>query len=252
MAAGSIGRASMATVFLDLYGVLVDGRIVEPAYNERMAAIFQRRFGGDLAAWRRAQAESYVWYQAQGAALDRRAGPDREGDPWVQSVWDLNASQVKFVLDRMGVTPPPDLLRYSEKVEEETMRGIDATFPDVKPSLAALRASGHRVFLSTNANRSNAESALIGGGIRDSFEGLAMLETAKAKKDRPHYWRLAFGLSGTATAVVVVDDEARYLAPAGEMGARCVQLIRPGRNRDRGAFPVIETLAALPDLVREA
>src|SRR3989449_6997385 len=239
----------MATVFLDLYGVLVDGRVMEAAYSERMAAIFHREFGGDLATWRRVQEESYVRYQAQGAALDRRDGRDREGEPWVRAVWDINADQVRFVLNRMGVSVPPDLLPYAERVEEETVRGIDAIFPDVRPALDALRAAGHRLFLSTNANRSNAESALIGGGIRDAFDGLAMLETARAKKDRAHYWRRALELAATRESVVVVDDEARYLVPPGEMGARCVQVIRPGRPRGRGAFPVIDSLAALPDFV---
>src|SRR2546422_11637120 len=63
----------MATVFLDLYGVLVDGRAMEGAYSDRMAAIFHRQFGGGFAAGRPGQEESYVRCQARGA------GPDRPG-----------------------------------------------------------------------------------------------------------------------------------------------------------------------------
>src|SRR2546422_1125029 len=83
----------MATVFLDLYGVLVDGRAMEVAYSDRMAAIFHREFGGDLATWRRVQEESYVRYQAQGAALDRRGGRDPAGGPRGGAGWGIKPGQ---------------------------------------------------------------------------------------------------------------------------------------------------------------
>lgn len=238
-------------VFLDLYGVLVDSALMERAYNERMAAILQRRFGGDLEAWRRSQAESYVWYQQRGAELDRRDGADREGDAWVEAVADLNASQLENVLQRMGVGVPAHLRNLSEAIEEETVLRIDATYPDAGPALAALREDGHRLFLSTNANRANAESALIGGGIREYFDGLLMLETARAKKDRPYYWRRAFEHAGTSPAeAVVVDDHGPFLSVAEDLGARPIQLIRPTLRRQRGRGPVIESLAELPPMLR--
>ena len=216
-------------------------------YNARIAAILQRRFGGDLDEWRRVQAESFEWYLARGAELDRRDGAEREGDAWVRAVTDLNADQLRLVLEWMGCDIPANLALLSEQFEEETVRGIDATFPDAKPALAAMRDAGHRLFLSTNANRTNAESALIGGGIRDAFDGLLMLETARAKKDRPYYWQNAFALAGCDPGdAYVVDDVASYLRPAEAMGARCTQIIRPGLPRERSTFPVIETLAALP------
>jgi len=237
----------MATVFLDLYGVLADGRLMDRRYNERMAEILWRRYGGVLEDLRRLQAESFAWYQAEGAKLDERPGPEREGDPWVEAVRRLNAGQVRWMFDRAGIAPPPELAAFAEELEAEAVRGIDALYPDVKPALAALREAGHRLFLSTNANRSNAESALIGGGVRDLFDGLAMLETARAKKDRPYYWRRAFEIAATRPAeAVVVDDVARFLAPAAALGSRCIQLLRPGRPAgDRGPWRIIESLRAL-------
>src|SRR3972149_6297863 len=71
------------------------------------------------------------------------------------------------MLTRAGVLVPGDPARYSEQLEEETVREIDALFEDVRPVLPRLKADGHRLFLSTNATRSNGESALIGGGVRD-------------------------------------------------------------------------------------
>jgi len=245
-----MGWALMAAIFLDLYGVLADSELMNRRYNDRMAEILWRRYGGSLADWRRLQAESFVFYQDEGAKLDARPGPEREGDAWVEAVRRLNADQVRWMFDRVGLRMPPNPVEFSEVLEAETVCGIDALYPDVKPALAALKAAGHRLYLSTNANRANAESSLIGGGVRDLFDGLAMLETARAKKDRPYYWRRAFEIAGAQPAEArVVDDEARYLAPAGTLGARCYQVIRPGRARERGSFPVIDALAALPGLL---
>ncbi len=255
-------------VFLDLYGVLADSFTMEPAYNRRMAEIVARRFGGDVDRWREIQLASFAWYQAEGRKLDARPGPEREGDRWVDAVAAMNAGQIEWMFRSAGLPVPADAARLADELEAETVRGIDALYPDVEPILHALRDAGFRVFLSTNANRSNAESALIGGGVRDLFDGLVMLETAKAKKDRPYYWERAFELAGASPREsVVLDDEPRYLATVSEFGARCVQVSRPPRagrephpidplvdlrrQRGPGGFPVIDSLAALPALLRD-
>ncbi|HEV8594769.1 MAG TPA: HAD family hydrolase [Thermoplasmata archaeon] len=237
-------------IFLDLYGVLADSRVMERAYNERMAAILQRRHGGTLEEWRRLQLASYEWYLGEGSKLDGRPGPEREGDAWVEAVQRMNAGQILWMFDRSGRPPPEDPLRYSEDLETETVRGIDALFEDVHAGLRALKSAGHRLFLSTNANRSNAESALIGGGIRELFDGLLMLETARAKKDRPYYWRRAFEVASVRPEdTVVVDDVARFLEPASSLGARCIQLVRDGGAGTVQRFPVVTTFAAIPPMI---
>jgi len=236
----------MATLFLDLYGVLADSRVMERAYNERMATILHRRYGGSLDAWRKLQQKSYEWYLEEGLKLDARPGPEREGEEWVEAVWRLCGDQIAWVLTRAGIPLPTDPPRYSEQLEEETVREIDALFEDVRPMLPRLKASGHRLFLSTNATRSNGESALIGGGVRDLFDGVVCLENAKAKKDRAYYWRRAFELAGVPpTEAVCVDDVRMYLEPAAELGARCVQLIRGDPIRNQQRFPVLTSLEAL-------
>jgi len=243
--------AFMATLFLDLYGVLADSRAMEKAYNSRMAAILHERCGGSLEAWRELQQRSYEWYQAQGAQLDARPGAEREGEAWVEAVARLNADQIAWMFTRAGIPTPGDAARYSEQLEEETVREIDALFEDVRPMLPRLKADGHRLFLSTNATRSNGESALIGGGVRDWFDGLVYLENAKAKKDRAFYWRRAFEIAGVQPSeAVCVDDVSRFLEPAAELGARCVQLVRGYTHRSQQRFPVLTSLEALSDWLR--
>lgn len=112
--------------------------------------------------------------------------------------------------------------------------------------LPRLKSGGHRLFLSTNATRSNGESALRGGGVRGSFDGIVCLENAKAKKDRPSYWRRAFEIAGVLPAeAVCVDDVQRYLEPADGLGARCVRFLRGTPPRSLQPFPVLTSLEAL-------
>jgi len=238
----------MATLFLDLYGVLANSQVMERAYNERMAAILHRRYGGSLDVWRELHLKSYEWSQGEGLKLDARPGPEREGEAWVEAVWRLNADQIAWIFSRAGIPMPPDAARYSMQLEEETVREIDALFSDVRPMISRMKADGHRLFLSTNATRSNGESALIGGGVRDSFDGVVCLENAKAKKDRPYYWRSAFEIAGVpAEDAVCIDDVARFLEPARTLGARCVQLVRGDLPRGRTTFPVLTSLGALAE-----
>jgi HAD superfamily hydrolase (TIGR01509 family) len=236
----------MSTLFLDLYGVLANSAVMERAYNVRMAAILHQRLGGSIDVWRDLQQESYERYQAEGLKLDARPGPDREGDAWVEAVWRMNADQVAWMFNRRGIPLPADPARYSEQLEEETVREIDALFEDVRPMLPRLKAGGHRIFLSTNATRSNGESALFGGGVLGAFDGVVCLDNAKAKKDRTYYWLRALEIAGVRPAdAVCVDDVPRYLEPAEALGARCVQMVRGGPPHNTQRYPVVSSLEAL-------
>ena len=123
----------MAAVFLDLYGVLVDPQVMERAYNERMARALHRRHGGSIDTWRELQQRSYEWYLAEALKLDGRQGRDCEGEAWVEAVRRLNGDQIAWMLTRARIPFPEDLPEHSERLEEETVREIDALFDDVRP-----------------------------------------------------------------------------------------------------------------------
>lgn len=233
-------------VFLDLYGVLVDSRVMGAHYRRRMAEILDRRYGGGLVKWEKIHDDAWAWYTQEGARLDAMPPEGREGDAWIEATNGLEERWVQRVFELAGLPPPEDRVRFSRELESEIVRGIDALYPDVRPTLERIKAQGHRLFLSTNASRSNGENALVGGGIRDLFDGLVLLEVARAKKDRPFYWQRAFEVAAVRpNEAVIVDDVASYLRPAAELGARCIQLIRTGAERKRGPWPIIETLEAL-------
>jgi HAD superfamily hydrolase (TIGR01509 family) len=212
-----------------------------------MAEAVARRFGGEVARWRKIQDASFAWYLEEAAKLDARPGPEREGDAWVDAVAGLNAGQIAWMFARAGRDVPDDLPRLAEELETETVCGINAVYPDVRPAVQQLRSHGFRVYLSTNANRSNGESALVGGGVRDLFDGVVVLEVAMAKKDRPSYWGRAFAFADIDPRdAVVVDDVPRFLEAAATLGARGVQMVRPGSEGvSGGRFPVVRSLAHL-------
>jgi HAD superfamily hydrolase (TIGR01509 family) len=240
-------------IFLDLYRVLANPGLMEQHYRRRYAEILSRDFGVPVAKGKQIHDETYAWYTAEGARLDSLQGDMRDGEEWVRAVQRMETDHLRMAFEMAGLTPPPNLNSYWMKLETEIVSGIDALYSDVKPALSELKADGHRIFLSTNATRSNGEFALVGGGIKEMFEGLVFMENAKAKKDRPHYWRRAFGLTKIKPAeAVVVDDIPAYLAPVSTMGARCFQMIRPEHaGVEKGRWPIISSLAELPAALRK-
>jgi len=238
-------------IFLDLYRVLADPGVMEQNYRRRYAEIFNRDFGVPIAKGKEIHDATYAWYIAEGARLDSLQGDMREGDEWVRAVQRMESDHLHMAFEMAGLPPPPNPNKYWMTLEAEIVSGIDALYSDVKPALSELKANGHRLFLSTNASRSNGESALVGGGVRDMFDDLVLMENAKTKKDMPHYWKRAFSFTKVKPIeAAVVDDIPAYLAPVSGMGARCFQMIRPEySNPKKGQWPIIASLAELPALL---
>jgi len=240
-------------IFLDLYRVLADPGLMEQNYRRRYAEIFNRDFGVPVAKAKQIHDETYAWYTAEGARLDSLQGDMRDGDEWVRAVQRMEVDHLRMAFKLAELPPPPNPNVFWMNLEAEIVSGIDALYPDVEPALRELKADGHRLFLSTNATRSNGEPALAGGGVKELFDGFVVLENAKAKKDRPHYWIRAFTVANVRpTEAVVVDDIPAYLASVAPMGARCYQMIRPQHiGLKKGTWPIISTLTELPAALRK-
>ncbi len=240
-------------VFLDLYRVLADPGEMTRQYRQRMVKILKRDYGVPIERGLQVHDEAFAQYEREGELLDRNHDEVGDGDRWVKAVNDMDANHTARILEMIGQPPPKDIYLFAARFEEEIVRGADALYPDVKPSLKMLKADGHRIYLTTNASRSNGESALFGGGIRDMFEDVIVMEIAKSKKDRPYYWKATFEFTGVEPKeVVIIDDVARYLKPAADMGARCYQMIRPEFTEviEKGRWSVINSLAVLPPLMK--
>jgi len=239
-------------VFLDLYRVLADPDWMKEQYRRRMADILERRYGIPFERGLQIHDESYDLYTQEGERLDANHTSIGHGEKWVEAIQNLEANNIRRIFAMAGLPPPDDSIRFAPQLEGEIVLGADAVYQDVRPVLREMKAEGHRIYMSTNATRSNAESALIGGGIRDMFDDIIVMEVAESKKDSPHYWHRAFEVTGIRPEeAVVVDDVSSYLDIAGQMGVRGIQIIRleyPGLTR--GRWPIIESLTELPPLLR--
>ena len=241
-------------VFLDLYRVLADPDEMTRQYRHRMVEILNRDYGVPIERGLKVHDDAFAQYEYEGRLLDQNHDEIGDGDRWVKAVNDMDADHTARIFEMIGLPPPKDRYLFAAKFEEEIVRGANALYPDVKPSLKRLKADGYRIYLTTNASRSNGESALVGGGIRDMFDGVVVMEIAKSKKDRPHYWKSTFHYTKVNPEdAVVVDDISKYLDLAGNMGARCYQMIRRevAHKVKKGPWPVIESLAVLPGILKK-
>jgi HAD superfamily hydrolase (TIGR01509 family) len=244
--------ARMADVFLDLWGVLTDSRTMEAAYRQRLAEILSARHGGTVEAWLRAHDVSYAWYSAH---MD--APETWEGGTWLEVVDRAGGESIERMFREAGLPPPSGPRAFANAIEFEAMKDIDAAFPDARPAVRRLKASGDRVFLSTAATEANARGALTGARLLELFDGLVTGETQNALKSDPAYWRsIPARLGVEPRASIVVDDRGRYLEAAASVGFRCLLLDREERGPPEGMPPFVEAtlrnLVGLPPYVDHA
>ncbi len=242
----------MADVFLDLWGVLTDSKKMEAAYRERLAILLSARHGGSVDAWLRAHDVAYAWYSAH---MER---PETwEGGTWLEVVDRAGGESVVRMFNEAGVPPPADPAAFGDAMELEAMGGIDAAFPDARPTVRRLKSSGDRVFLSTAATEGNARGALTGARLIDLFDGLVTGVTQNALKADPAYWRAIPARLGVDPArAFVVDDREKYLKAAAFVGFRCLLLDREELEPPEEMPPFVEAtlrnLVGLPTFIDHA
>ncbi len=242
----------MADVFLDLWGVLTDSAKMEAAYRQRQSEILHARHGGTLGAWLRAHDVAYAWYTEH---MDR---PETwEGGTWIEVVDRAGAESLVRTFREAGLPPPENPGDLANTLEFEAMKDIDAAFPDARPAVRRLKASGDRVSVTTNATDANARGALTGARILDQLDGVYTGESQNAGKSDPAYWRgIASRLGIDPRASFVVDDRPKYLEAAAAVGFRCLLLDREGRHPPESMPPFVEAtlrnLVGLPPYIDHA
>lgn len=239
-------------IFLDLYRVLADPEEMNRQFRQRMAEILYRDYGVPEDRGLLIHDEAFEWYLREGKKLDAMHNIIGDGDAWEKVVRELDEKHICLVFKTISKDPPQNASKFAKDFEREIVQGTDTIYPDVCEVLKILKDRGHRIIMSTNATSHNGEAALVGAGIRDLFNDVITLDVTKSKKDRQHYWKRAFEVTGIKlTEAVVVDDIVEYLTPAAAMGVKCIQMIRPKfvHLLKRGPFPVIESLTSLPPLL---
>jgi putative hydrolase of the HAD superfamily len=124
-------------------------------------------------------------------------------------------------------------------------------FPDVMPSLSALRALGCPLGIVSNFD-SRAVRILEGLGLAPWFGSITLSSQVGATKPDPTIFHRALARHGTeaANACHVGDSPAEDCEGARAAGLRAVLIDRTGRHADHPGFVRVESLDALADMVR--
>lgn len=112
---------------------------------------------------------------------------------------------------------------------------LSRTYPGVVEALAALRARGVRLAVTTNKPARAADALLEGLGIAESFDLVVTPDSAGTRKPDPAFVRGALEALGVAAGeALVVGDGQPDLRAARGAGVRCVALL--GGYGDRAAL----------------
>jgi 2-haloacid dehalogenase len=202
------------TVVFDAYGTLFD-----VASAARAAAA---RPGGEAIAglwpalaetWRRKQLE-YSWLRSvAGAHAD---------------FWRVTCDALDYALEAHGVSDPG----LEARLRAIYLR-LDA-YPEVKPTLAALRARGFATAILSNGAPMMLASAVESAGIGDLLDAVLSVEEAGVYKPHPSVYALVGRRFGVAPAqVLFVSANGWDAAGAAAFGFRSLWIDRRGEPVDR-------------------
>jgi HAD superfamily hydrolase (TIGR01509 family) len=228
-------------LFFDLHGTLIDGVALHPCYAAQMGRIMASRFGGTPQAWEHAHQQIVRDWDSYYADLDLSQGIDQVYEGLYRTTRAL------FRLTQTPTPPHDDLIRLSRALPGEITPHCDALYPDTKTVIEALHQDGYTLGVTTHALKSQAEGLLIGGGVRDYFNGVIVgVETLeKYERDTAYFTQVA-RMSGTAPeSCLVVDDVAEYLRAARAAGMRTAWIDRKtfdrkAKNVDAAQTPFID------------
>lgn len=211
-------------VFLDLWGVVLDSDRMQRAYGQHLADRLTKRFGGSPEAWLQSYDAAWQAYVREAESVDW------EQRPWAATVEDLDARFVLGLLEAGGARwRPADAKAYARELEFEVMASIDARFPDARTAVERLRASGHKVYVATQASESNARGSLTGAGLLPLVDRVFTGSSQDASKTQGRYWSgITASLSVPPAECVVVDDRLDYLQAAAGVGFAALLLDREG------------------------
>lgn len=115
--------------------------------------------------------------------------------------------------------------------------GLLVSYPDVVPTLKALRKKGIRLAIVTDAPRIEAWIRLASMRIGGMFDCVVTFDDSGVKKPNPRPFRLALKklkIRRTEDALVVGDSIERDILPAKKLGMRAALVKYSGTERDTG------------------
>jgi 2-haloacid dehalogenase len=127
-----------------------------------------------------------------------------------------------------------------------------AAYPEVKASLGALKASGHKLAILSNGSPSMLTSAARAAGLDLLFDDILSVESVGVFKPHPSVYRLVQDRFDCPPATVAfISSNGWDAAGAAAFGFQVIWINRAGLPRDilpAGPHHEIESLAHLPAL----
>jgi len=236
-------------VFLDLWGVLIDIRKTDRAYNRRAASILASRYGGGVKTWLKAYNSAWRNYQSRLEEAD-----------WSRHEWFTVVDRLdkNLILETFGVagveSVPRDVLSFSRNLENEVMSCVAAFYPGAEGAVRRLHEAGHKVYLATQAGEWHARGALKRSGFANEFDGIFSGSSQNSSKDQKLYWaRVLRSVDAPASSCVSVDDRTDCLKAAASVGFTAVLLERGERGKSRkllsSIYSSLHSLRSLPRLL---
>ena len=135
------------------------------------------------------------------------------------------------------------------QLKEEVAHLIDI-HPHVTNFLAALRASGRRIVLATNAHHKSVTLKMARTGLAPHFDAIVSSHALGAAKEEQAFWQALREAEGFDPArTLLVDDSRVVLDSARRYGiAQLVSVKRPDstrRDNDTGDYPAIDDFSQL-------
>jgi putative hydrolase of the HAD superfamily len=148
-----------------------------------------------------------------------------------------------YCLDFWGEQLQLDIVELKKEVQH-----LIAVRPDVPDFLAALRASGRRVALVTNAHPASLDLKMRETGLAEWFDALISSHSLGLPKEVPEFWDRLAGVEPFDPArTLFVDDSLPVLASARAHGiAQLLAVCNPDSrqpHKDCGDYPAIASFA---------
>lgn len=193
--------------------------------------------------------------------------------PKSSGIWELIRKRIDLYMhDQLGFAweEIPPLRQELFQKYGTTMRGLQANYqvndreflafvhdvnvkdhlspdPELRRKLTSL---SQNLFLFTNADSVHAGRVVQALGLEGCFKGITdIIDITPYCKPQPQAYQIAFQRSGVAdpTKCLLVDDAARNLATAKELGCRTILIGNPAESN--GWDACIQTISDLPDAV---
>jgi 2-haloacid dehalogenase len=225
MPSSAIIPAHAKAVIFDAYGTLFD---VHSAVARNMADV-----GPDAARfseiWRAKQLE-YSWV----LSLASRYEP----------FWTLTEKALDYAFARF-----PQIDRSVRQPLLEAYRTLDA-YPEVRPTLGAVRALGLRTGILSNGDPDMLNAAVSSAGLADDFDTILSVDSAQVFKTSPRTYELVLqALPVAATEVVFVSSNRWDIAGAAAFGFTPVWVNRLGLPEEYVELAPSAVVRSLGELV---